>query len=82
MAFKLLKYTLNLRLLIGEIQNFRIYGKLYYMQRYINIELYNNNIPHYIRSYLYNPAFIVEQSITRYLQLNLDLFCQFTKILH
>lgn len=70
-----LKYTPDLRLLAGGIQNFQIYRELYYMQRHINAELHDNNSPHYAQLYLYNPTFALEQCITRNSQPNSDLLC-------
>lgn len=52
------------------------------MQRHINTELHNNDIPHYAQLYLYNPICIVEQRITRNFQLNPDLLCLLTEILY
>lgn len=31
------------------------------MQRYINTELHNNGIPHYIQLYLYDLIFVIKQ---------------------
>ena len=60
LAFISLKYTLDLRLSVGGVQNFQIHGELYYMQRHINTELHNNDLPHYVQLYLYNLTFAIE----------------------
>ena len=52
------------------------------MQRHINAELHDNDSPHFAQLYLYNPAFAVEQCVTRNLQLNPNLLREFTKTLY
>lgn len=78
----MLKYTPDLRLPAGGIQNIQIHGKLYHIQRHINAELHDNDAPHYAQLYLYDPEFATEQRITRNLQLNPNLLLQLTAVLH
>ena len=81
-TFTSLKCTPDLRLPAGGIQNCQIHGQLYHMQRHINAELHDNDPPHYAQLYLYDPEFATEQRITRNPQLNPDLLCQLTEVLH
>lgn len=78
LAFTSLKCTLDTRLPAGEIQNFQIHGELYHMHKYINVKLHDNDSLHYAQLYLYDPAFAVEQRITRNPQLNPNLLRQLT----
>lgn len=82
LAFTLLKYTPDQRLLAKEIQNFLIHGELYHMQKHINAELYNNDTSHYVQLYLYDPIFAIKQYIMKNPQLNSKLLRQLTKVLH
>lgn len=65
MAFTSLKYIFDLRLLVEKIQNFQIDKEFYYIQRYINAKLYNNNLSHNTQLYLYDSTFIMKQHIVR-----------------
>ena len=82
LAFTLLKCTPDTRLPAGGIQNFQIHRELYYIQRHINDELHDNNSLHYAQLYLYDPAFAVEQRITRNPQLNPNLLRQLIETLY
>ena len=82
LAFTSLKYTPDLRLPARGVQNFEIHGELYHMQRHINAELHDNDSPHYAQLYFYDPAFAMEQRITRNPQLNPNLLSQLTEVLH
>ena len=82
LAFTSLKCTPDLRLPAAIVQNFKIHGELYHMQRHINTELYDDDSPYYAQLYLYNLTFALEQRIIRNSQLNPDLLRQLTKTLY
>lgn len=48
LTFISLKCIPDLRFPTRGIQNFQIYRELYYIQRQINTELYNNDPTHYV----------------------------------
>ena len=79
LAFIFLKCTPDLQLPAGNIQNFKIYGELYHMQRHINAELHDNDSLYYAQLYFYDPTFALEQRIIKNLQLNPDLLYQLTE---
>lgn len=58
LAFTSLKYTPDPRLLLERVQNFQIHRELDYMQRYIIIELHDNNFFHYAQLYFYDPILL------------------------